>query len=193
MSDTPSHRFFFDYVDPISYLVELELREAEKRLGARVERVPFELRAPPAPMLDPDDPGWRARWDEARTRADRIGIELALPPLVPWTHKAHELVLHAAEHEMGPQAHELLFDQVVRHGADVGRIDVLVRLAGELGLDETEAKAVLDVDRHAEAVVRARRVGMGLGIVAPPSLTRGEATLEGFRYAPEIVKFFGPF
>ncbi len=193
MNQPTPRLFFFDYVDPLSYLVELELREAEEQLGEPVERVPFELRPPPAPMLDPDAPEWRERWAEAGRWAAECGVTLTPLPIVPWTRKAHELVLHASEHDLGSRAHEILFEHITHEGADLGRIDVLVRLAVGLGLDETETKAVLDVDRHAASIVRARERGTAMGVVAPPALASGGDTVEGFRNAAEIVKFFRSF
>ncbi len=190
MSDTPPDRFYFDYVDPLSYLMEIELGEAEERLGLGVARTPFELRPPPEPMLDAGDRAWQARWEAAARQAGPGGLQIGPPRLVPWTRKAHELVLYAGEHDLGARAHHSLFDRVLRDGADVGRIDVLVELAVELGLDRTDTKASLDVDRHAAAVVRARQDGIEAGVLAPPALVGPHGAVEGFRNAREIVKFF---
>jgi hypothetical protein len=46
---------FFDYVDPLSYLLDHALRELEGTgsTSYRIERIPFELRPPPDPLLDP--------------------------------------------------------------------------------------------------------------------------------------------
>lgn len=190
MTDMTPSRFYFDYVDPISYLVEIELREAEDMLRERIERVPFEWRAPPAPMVDPDAPEWRHRWEEAVRLGAARGTALGdPPPLVPWTRKAHELVMFATEHDLGDLVHERLFERVFELGVDIGRIDVLVSLAVELGLDETETKATLDVDRHAPSVAEARERAMANGVHAPPTLVSAGRTLEGFRNTDEIVRF----
>jgi len=190
MTDIASGRLYFDYVDPVSYLLEVELREAENVLRRRVDRVPFELRAPPAPMIDPDAPEWRRRWEAAL----RIGVARGASPgnrprLVPWTRKAHELVMFAREHDLGYHAHTLLFERVFERGVDIGRIDILVAMAVELGLDETETKATLDVDRFAPSVAEARQRAMADGVTAPPTLAFGGRILEGFRNTEEIVRF----
>ncbi len=194
MTEVSSSRFYFDYVDPLSYLVELELREVEKTSRSRVARVPFELRPPPATMVDPDAEEWRRRWDEARRISEARGTRLPDPPgLVPWTRKAHELVAIAHEHDLARRAHELLFERVFDVGADIGRIDVLVAIAKELGLDETETKATLDVDRHTPRVERVRVAAVSSGVHAPPTLFLAGNTLEGFRNADEIVSFLDSF
>jgi predicted DsbA family dithiol-disulfide isomerase len=73
-------------------------------------------------------------------------------------------------------------------GEDIGRVDVLVDLARALGLDATEAKAVLDVDRYAQDVAAlsaeaAARVG------EPPPLAFGGRVLRGFHNRDAVRTF----
>jgi predicted DsbA family dithiol-disulfide isomerase len=184
-----SARFYFDYVDPLSYLVELELRAAETALGARVTRVPMELREPPEPMMDPQSATWARRVEEAAGQAARMGVHLAPQRMVPWTRKAHELVLHARTHGLGPAAHDALFESVFLGGLDIGRVDVLVDLAVSLGLDATGTKAALDVDRYAEDVSGARAAALAGGIHGVPSLVAGDHRLEGFHNRDALGTF----
>jgi predicted DsbA family dithiol-disulfide isomerase len=150
----PSPVFFFDYLDPLSYLQERELRSLADTPGLpRIRRVPVELRPPPVPLLDPDGPEWRDRWSRARREANALGIALAEPPILFWTRKAHELVLHAAARGLEDAVHRALFDAVFVEGRDIGRIDVLVSLG-----------------REAERS----------GVAEPPAVALGAETLRGF-------------
>jgi 2-hydroxychromene-2-carboxylate isomerase len=178
--------FFFDYLDPLSYLVELELRTFESAGEEPVIRVPLELRPPPLPLLDTQEEEWRRRWEEACAAA---AVRLTSPALVPWTRKAHELVLHAEAKGMKEKAHRAVFDAVFVEGLDVGRVDVLVGIAEHLGLDPTETKAVLDVDRHAAAVREARGLAATSGITVPPALAQGDRTLRGFHKRDALRTF----
>ena len=178
--NSPTIRFFYDYVDPVSYLVELELQAAEQASGLRVERAPFELRPPPEPMLDPETSWWIERVDNAVGLASELGVSLGAQVFVPWTRKAHELVIHAGAHSLGPAAHQAIFGAVFAEGLDVGRVDVLVSLATRLGLGATKTKAVLDVDRYSDEVVRAREAALAAGVTRVPSLVAHEKLLEGF-------------
>lgn len=190
MTNVASSRFYFDFVDPLSYLVELELRDAERTLGVDVPRVPFELRPPPTPMLDPAAEAWRTRWDTAVRLAEAREARLPdTPALIPWTRKAHELVLIAEEQDLASRVRQVLFERVFDARADIGRIDVLVAIAVELGMDGTETKATLDVDRHAPTVERARDTAEAEGVRAPPTLVFAGRKLEGFHNADEIVSF----
>ncbi|HKJ01136.1 MAG TPA: hypothetical protein VJ997_01740, partial [Longimicrobiales bacterium] len=64
----------FDYVDPLCYLLELELAGVLAEPGApEVTRLPAEVRPPPGLLLDPDGPWWSARWQAAEAVADAMG------------------------------------------------------------------------------------------------------------------------
>lgn len=178
--------FFFDYLDPLSYLIRGELAElgepgdATALHGARLRYVPLELRPPPAPLLDPDSGPWLARWREATAAGETLGVRLARPGILPWTRKAHELAFHALEKGVGPAVHDALFDAVFVRGDDVGRVDVLVGIARRLGMDATETKAVLDVDRFADQVAALRAEALAAGVSDPPALVCGARLLQGF-------------
>lgn len=182
--------FCFDYVDPLSWLVEGELG-ALARAGELppLRRLPLELRVPPAPLLDPEEEAWMARWNRGVEAAAGLGVPLTAVGLVPWTRKAHEFVLHAEAKGVGDTAHHQLFDAVFREGRDVGRVDVLVEVARTLGLDPTETKAVLDVDRYAEAVDGLRTEALDRGALESPTLIRGPHILRGFHNRDALRTF----
>ena len=178
----PVALLYFDFIDPLSYLVERECTEVERAHGLRIRRVPFELCPPPSPLIDPESDAWRSRWSRAEPLASRFGLTLHAPSLIPWTRKAHELVLHAVEvaGDEGRAMRARLFDAALRDGLDIGRVDVLVGLAGELGMDTSRAKAVLDVDRHTEEVAAARDEAVRRSVDDSPSLALESRVLRGF-------------
>jgi predicted DsbA family dithiol-disulfide isomerase len=90
---------------------------------------------------------------------------------------------------VGDAAHRAVFDAVFLEGRDVGRVDVLVELAGGLGLDATETKATLDVDRYAPDVVAARAAAARSGVAASPALVSGHGTLQGFHNRDALRTF----
>jgi len=183
-------RFYFDYVDPISYLAEVELAEATSAGDLpEPERIPLELRPPPTPLLDPDGPWWRERWREALAAGGSSGgVALAEPSILPWTRKAHELVAHARAAGVGLQAHRAVFEAMFGRGEDIGRVDVLVAIAGGLGLDATETKAVLDVDRYAQDVA-ALSAEAAADLGEPPALAYGGRVLRGFHNRDAVRTF----
>ena len=181
--------FFFDYVDLASWAVELWLTELLPLNGVVVDRHAYEVRPPPRPLVDPADAEWNASRERARPAIEAAGMRLAAPVLVPWTRKAHELALHASEKGRFATVHSALFEAFHSDGSDIGRVDVLVALAVSAGLDPTESKAVLDVDRLAGEVDRARQEAERLGVDGVPTILAGQVRLERPRGIDELRTF----
>ena len=180
---------FFDYVDPSSYLLHHRLLERGLRPGEGYFPLPFEVNPPPNPLLDPGEGEWKDRWDRALVQAREMGLPLVRPRIVPWTRKAHELALHAGEQDRFGAVHDALFRAFLVEGLDLGRVDVLVELARDLGLDHGETKAVLDVDRYAETVERLRSEALEAGIRGVPTIMVEGRRLEGIHPAEAIQAF----
>ena len=67
------------------------------------------------------------------------------------TFNAHQLI-HWAGRYRKPRAKQALFAAYFSRGKDVHDIDVLAAIAGDLGMDVVEARAVLTDQRYADAV-----------------------------------------
>jgi predicted DsbA family dithiol-disulfide isomerase len=182
--------FFFDYVDPISYLLAGELADALPDLDVGPLRwSALELRPPPEPLLHPADPWWAERWASAIALPAQRGLCRVKTAVVPWTRKAHELALHAESEGLGEEVHLALFDAFFQRGLDIGRIDVLLEIAGGLGLAPRETRVVLDVDRYAADVSALGAFARRLGIGSPPALALGTRVLEGFHNGNALRTF----
>jgi predicted DsbA family dithiol-disulfide isomerase len=178
--------FYFDYVDPGSYLVDVQLGRLLPR-NVAVVRHPFELRPPPQELVEAASSEWSRYLETTAGIADAIGLDMASSDFIPWSRKAHELRLHAAEKGKEREMHDALFRARFDERADLGRVDVLVNLGVAVGLDLTETKAVLDVDRHAEAVVTLRDEAAAAGVTHTPALKFGSESLEGPRGIDELA------
>lgn len=182
--------FCFDYLDPLSWLVQRELDALAEEDGAPpLRRLPLELRPPPLPLLDPDGPPWTELWARACELAVASGTPLEAPSFLPWTRKAHELLCHARAKGVEEAVHRALFHAVFQEGRDVGRVDVLVELARGVGLDPMETKATLDVDRWSDEVEAFRREAEAAGAQTPPTLVRGDLSLQGFHNRDALRTF----
>ena len=186
----PITAFYFDFVDPLSYLLELVGRAADGSSPAGVDRVGFEVVPPPRPLTTVDDPVWSLRYQIARPLASAAGVALAPPSLVPWTRKAHELHHHAREVGAVGKADEVrlaIFEAYFARGEDIGRIDRLVAIAAACGLDPAAARTVLGVDRHEEDVVAARAAAAAAGIDEVPALAVAGRVLRGFHNRADLL------
>ena len=191
MSKQPP-QLYFDFVDPISYLMEIEVRKVESRLSWNFERIGFELRPPPLSVTTWEDPTWSPRIVTAGKLAADIDLTLDPPPLIPWSRKAHELYLWASENGVGTEARSSIFKAYFLQGVDIGRIDELVTMAQTWGLDPTETKAVLDVDRFAKAVVLARTEAENKQIAeVPPIVAPGNQHIQGFHNDRDLSTLLG--
>jgi predicted DsbA family dithiol-disulfide isomerase len=182
-------RLYFDYIDPASFLLEHRLRQLEGVETFTLTMEPLEFSPPPADLVDPNGESWSRHWEAMTREAEELGFELRRPWIVPWSRKAHELALHAKEEGCFQEIHQTLFRAYLFEGADIGRVDVLVDLARQQGLDPLEAKAALDVDLHRESVIRKRTAALEAGVVQPPTLALAENLLEGYPTKETLESF----
>lgn len=178
-------RFFFDYVDPASYVMSRILKDEGR--DRDVTWVGFELRPPPMEPMDPTDEEWAAYQGRIGEYAEALGISMSTPNLVPWTRKAHELTLFAKDKDCSGSVTDALFQAHFARRLDIGRVDILVDLAVEQGLDRSETKAVLDVDRYTSNVESDRALGETLDLVGVPTLIHGEHRLEGLSSPTDVI------
>ncbi len=111
----------------------------------------------------------RAMIDGMSERARSVGLDYDLHNAVPTnTFDAHRLIHLATERGHQDLAEERLFTAYMTEGADVGDHGTLVRLAGEIGLDEAEAEAVLAGSDYADAVREDERRAGQIGVTGVP-------------------------
>ena len=113
--------------------------------------------------------------------------------LVPWTRKAHELIAHATAHDASSADAVRLAVAVAYalEGRDIGRVDVLVEIGIANGLDRTETKAVLDVDRYEADVARAAREAATAQVTRTPTIIVGSERFEGFHNRTALGTLLG--
>jgi predicted DsbA family dithiol-disulfide isomerase len=186
---TASIEVFFDFVDPLSYLLACELRASQLDGLPDIRWYGYEMRPPPTPLTTLDESSLASRWTLAREAEVAVGIAFGPPRLVPWTRKAHELALHAGANGVGDVVRDRIFEAYLLEGADIGRVDVLVRIAREAGLDETESKAVLDVDRFETEVLEHRSRAKAQALVDTPLLIADTRHLQGFHNRTALGTF----
>jgi predicted DsbA family dithiol-disulfide isomerase len=107
-----------------------------------------------------------------RARGEEAGFTFAMAKRsrIYNTFDAHRL-LHWAEHEGRQLALEhALFKAYFTDGENPGAHEVLIRVAGEVGLDAARAREILSSDEYAEAVRERERYYLDQGISAVPAV-----------------------
>lgn len=173
---------FSDYVCPFCCLAEATLSRLRREDRVEVAYRAFELRPAPLPLLDPGDEGLRRAWERVvEPLARELGVVMRLPRVQPRTRKAHEAVAFARDHGRFPAMHEALFRAFFAEGEDIGRIDVLVRLGGSVGLEPTALKVALDIDQYTERVLAEEIEAQERGVAGVPSFLIGEELRVGLQ------------
>lgn len=147
-----------------------------------VEWVPFELRPEPHPTLRPEGEYLRRAWAQSvYPLARRMGVEIRLPPVSPQphTHLAWEGFQFAKEHGRASEYNHRVLEGFFVDGQDIGRTGVLVRLAGEAGLDPAAFRAALDDRRYREVHREALWQAAERGITGVPAFEVGGRLLVG--------------
>jgi predicted DsbA family dithiol-disulfide isomerase len=147
--------------------------------------MPFELRPYPNPTLRPEGDYLQRAWQQSvYPIARRMGVPIKLPTVSPQPHAhlAFEGFQFAKEHGKGNEYNHRVLTAFFLESKDIGDIDVLTKLAGEVGLDEEEFETALRTRRykeaHREALCHAYEEA---GITGVPMFVIGDQVLTGLQ------------
>jgi len=104
------------------------------------------------------------------------------------TFNSHQLLHWAQEQDRQNDLKQALFTAHFTHGRDLSADAVLVEIAGEIGLDRDEAKAVLDEQKFANAVRYEQQFWLQQGISGVPAVVFDRQHLVTGAQGVEIYK-----
>jgi predicted DsbA family dithiol-disulfide isomerase len=113
-----------------------------------------------------------------------MGVPIKLPPVSPQphTHLAFEGYQFAKEHGKGNEYNHRVLQAFFVEGQDIGQVDVLTRLAGEVGLNEEEFGESLRSRKYREAHRQAlRHAYEEAGVTGVPMFVIGGHVLTGLQ------------
>ena len=130
----------------------------------------FELRPEPVELLDPQGDYLTSAWkNHVYPLAKKMGMPLKMPPIQPRSRLAHEAAKWAATYERLDEFHRAIFRAFFESGLDIGNLGVLMKLAGDLGLDPVALKRSLDNHEFTFQVVSDEEEAMNAGVRAVPA------------------------
>lgn len=193
MAEPVKIKIWSDYVCPFCMLAEGPLDEAVKDVGVdvEIEWMPFELRPHPQPTLRPEDDYLPQIWASAvYPMARRLGVDITLPAVSPqpYTALAFEGYQYAAEQGLGTAYTRRMFRAFFQESQDLGQIDVLATLAGEIGLDEAAFRAALAEGSYRAKHQDALREAAAHQVRAVPTILIGDTRIEGVPRAAQVRK-----
>ena len=180
--------FYFDYVDPGSYLVDQLIDELLEDKNDLIFH-PLEICPPTNTPIDSTN----QEWVDYNKKVQRLGkqahLDCTYPISPPWSRKAHELRLYAKKKGVERLVHKEIFRSYFQKHLDIGRIDILVNIASDSGLNPSECRATLDVDRYSEEIQTLGLEAQDNGIKNSPQLKTEAGSLEGPTDIRELRKF----
>ena len=155
------------------------------------EWLPFELRPEPTPTLLPEDDYLQTAWQNSvYPLAKKLGVEMKLPSVSPQPHTrlAHEAMEYAKECSKGNEYAHALFQAFFQRSEDIGKIDVLSRLAGEVGLNSDDVRRALEKGEYRERTQTLLRQSRMQMVTAVPTFIIGRQRVSGLHLAEALAQ-----
>ncbi len=148
----------------------------------------FELRPDPVPTLDPKGEYLQRVWrDSVYPLSEKLGFHMKLPPLQPRSRQAHEAAHWARTQGCFDDYNTSIFRAFFERGEDIGKEDVLVRLASELGLDGEALRVSLERRDYEKSVLAEEQDAERHAIRAVPAfIAGGRAMLSGVQSLDQL-------
>lgn len=149
--------FITDFVCPYCLVAKEVLRQAllETGLDAKITYQPYELTPEPRERVDTyHDPKRRAGYQVLVDPCQKLNLPMKLPPRViprPYTRLAFEGWFFAEEHGCGEAYADAVYRAYFLQEQDIGQIEILARLAAQVGLDAAAFTAALEAGTYTPA------------------------------------------
>lgn len=185
-------KVYSDFVCPYCFLGEQVLERALKGLEeqVKVEWMPFELRPSPTPTLKPEDDYLQTTWkNSVYPMAKELDVKIELPRVSPqpYTDLAFEGYQYARENGVGAKYTHRMFTAFFQEHQDIGDIDVLTRLAEDIGLNGEGFREALEERRYREVHQQALRHAFEEArIQAVPTFVIGNKVVRGLLREEEL-------
>ncbi|MFC1836328.1 DsbA family protein [Thermodesulfobacteriota bacterium] len=141
--------------------LETEWVSYELRPEMPVEGVPLSRRFPEEEI--------KKRYEGLRRMGEPMGLVFGDITLTPNSGLALEASEFARDCNLFDAFHDRVFRAYFSETRDIGKMDVLLELAGEVGLDTKDLEAALNERRFSQRLADAREEGAQFGINAVPA------------------------
>ncbi|MGD1942792.1 MAG: DsbA family oxidoreductase [Leptolyngbyaceae cyanobacterium] len=184
-----------DFICPWCWVAETRLQRALAQLNPAVDVQwvwqPFELN-PDMPAAGLDRRTYRTQkfgsWAYSQqldaqtvqaTQQDGLAFRYDLMTTTPNTLQAHRLTGFAAQQGHAPAMAERLLRAYFAEGANIAEVEVLVQLAGEVGLDQDAVRRFLQSDAGISAMREQEQQAIAQGVHGVPNIRIGTQVLSG--------------
>jgi predicted DsbA family dithiol-disulfide isomerase len=153
----------------------------------------FELRPEPVPTLDPDGEYLHRVWGSSvYPMAERLGMTLRLPPVQPRSRRAHEAAHWSRTQGQFDHYNAAVFRAFFERGEDIGKIDVLAKLAEDLALGAESLRNALEAGEFEQSALADQRAAQALGVRGVPAFVANRtAALSGVQTVEGLCELVG--
>lgn len=148
------------------------------------------MRPDPTPTLRPEDDYLQSAWkNNVYPLAEKLGLEMKLPSVSPQPHTrlAHEGMEFAKDHDKGNEFAHALFKAFFQRSEDIGKLDVLTRLAGDVGLNGDEFREAISSSKYKQRTLDLLRQARMQMVTAVPTFIIGRQRVSGL-YPADVLK-----
>lgn len=177
-------KVYLDYICPFCFLTQFTFNEAIKNKNVKIEYIPFEI-----PELNLNmDPFRKSMWNNIlESVATGFGHKAEIPDIsIPKSKLAFEAYYFANEHGKGNEFQDKVYEAFFEKGKDIGRVDVLSEIAGEIGLSANDIKDALRSRRYKEKEEKQLEKGKIDNINRIPTIIIGETKVIGYKSKEEF-------
>ncbi|HEU5138446.1 MAG TPA: DsbA family protein [Bacillales bacterium] len=158
---------------------KVPLDQLAKEKGIEVEWKAFELK-PEGEETPPKSPEYMERARKGVEQlAAQYGLDMKFNASTEHSRHALEGAKYAEIHGKGNEYHDAVFAAQFQQERDINNLDVLVEIAGNLGLDQDEFRQVLEERTYQEAVLLDHAEAVRLGVTGIPCFVSGNQGVMG--------------
>ncbi|MBM7602214.1 putative DsbA family dithiol-disulfide isomerase [Metabacillus crassostreae] len=183
-------KVYSDYVCPFCLIAKKPFDEAIKGKDVEAEWMPYELRPYPNETLKPEETYLQSIWKQSvYPMAKEMGMSMVLPKISPqpYTHLAFEGYQYAKENGKAIEYNERILSAFFQEEQNIGEIEVLTKLAIELGLNGEEFNKALKTRKYKEKHQQELKKAINeVNIQAVPTFIIGNQMVAGVRSKEEF-------
>lgn len=146
------------------------------------------MRPEPVELLEPHGAYLTTVWrDHVYPMAEKMNMPLKMPPIQPRSRLAHEAAKWAGSHDRLAAYNLALFRAFFEFGLDISDMQVLMKLAADMGLDPAALDQVLSSHQYTGEVEGDEEEARKLGIrVVPSFASNGRVLASGVQTSDRL-------
>lgn len=185
-------KVYLDYICPFCIIAMKSFCDVIKNKNIEVELIPFEICKVGEEKLNPlEDEDVANLWrEEIFPASKKLNMNLNIPTIIPhpYTNLAFQGFYFAKQYNKEKEYSKRVYIAFFYENQDIEKVDVIARLAGEVGLDKYQCLQKLEEGKYKEMQDYYIKEAEDDKIEIVPTFTIGDSRLEGLISKEEFEK-----